>query len=122
MATASSGPSTPKFNPFGDAKPVDVSAKERAISERVDKEREAIREKVAQPQQHSMSRTNSRTGMERSTSKPGTQRASSTANATVRPAVSFANAAGGAGGKLATEESKQIDEGADDATTVEASA
>lgn len=101
------------------SRPVDVSAKERAITERVDKEREVMKDKVAQPQPHSMSRTNSDTGMERSVSKPGTERAPSTVNAIVRPTVSFANAAGG---KSATEESQQPGENSDNATALEASA
>jgi translation initiation factor 4B len=69
-----------------DHRPVDVSAKDKEVTERVEKEREAVASKV----QHSMSRTSSKGGFERTTSRTGTPRSSVAAN--IRPAVSFASA------------------------------
>jgi translation initiation factor 4B len=68
-------------------RPVDVSVKDKEVTERIEKDREAVASKV---QQHTMTRTSSKGGFERTASKPGTSRAGSTAN--VRPAVSFASA------------------------------
>lgn len=116
---SASGGST-RANPFGSAKPVDVTSREREVSDRLDKDRERL----------SMSRTSSRTGMERTTSRPGMERTSSrqgserppiarnqsstSANASsptttnapktinpsnVRPSFSFANAAANKGDK-----------------------
>ncbi|KAL5485734.1 TIF3 [Sanghuangporus weigelae] len=63
----STGFSSSKPNPFGSAKPVDVSAREAAAVEKIEKEQEEIRERVAHQQhqhqqhpQHSMSRQSSR--------------------------------------------------------------
>ncbi|KAI0671962.1 hypothetical protein C8Q78DRAFT_1031600 [Trametes maxima] len=104
--------STSRSNPFGAARPVDVSAREAEAQQKIEKEREEVREKVAH-NPHPMSRTSSRTGSHR-----GTQRATPPAStvhsptsahspptpqqehhklppANVRPAFSFANAAAG---------------------------
>jgi len=51
---------TPRSNPFGAAKPVDVTTREKEVAERLEKDREAIKDRL------SMSRTNSRTASERS--------------------------------------------------------
>ncbi|KXN84556.1 putative RNA-binding protein sce3 [Leucoagaricus sp. SymC.cos] len=85
-----------RSNPFGTAKPVDVSAKEKEILERVDKDRERL----------SMSRTNSRSGSERParprtpppSTAPGPATSSPRAPArtlapNVRSTLSFANVA-----------------------------
>ncbi|KAL1727110.1 hypothetical protein EV714DRAFT_254246 [Schizophyllum commune] len=119
----SAAPAHSRPNPFGAAKPVDVTSREREVEQRVEREREAL---------HSMSRTGSRqgaqrgawdrsaptspkpaaaqaiarttsssgsarspsgSGVTRTTSGAGTTRSPSQAN--VRPAFSFANAAGG---------------------------
>ncbi|CCM04697.1 uncharacterized protein FIBRA_06883 [Fibroporia radiculosa] len=102
--------STPRSNPFGAAKPVDVSAKESAVAERLEKDRETTKERVA----HTMSRTSSRTASQRD--QFGSRNTSSTpvgspvspttdsqsgykspsAAANVRPSFSFANAAAAA--------------------------
>ncbi|KAF9565435.1 hypothetical protein CPC08DRAFT_190477 [Agrocybe pediades] len=94
---------TPKTNPFGGARPVDVSTRDKEVTERLEREREIQQEKL------SMSRSTSRTGVERSMlSRPHTPPVSS-ANSqprtspakapgpslapTVRPTLSFANVA-----------------------------
>lgn len=108
LSSPKSGTATPapaRSNPFGAAKPVDVTSREREVEQRVEKEREAI---------HTMSRTGSRQGAQRgawdrsapsspkpasaqpftrTTSSQGSTRAPSQAN--VRPTFSFASAAGG---------------------------
>lgn len=96
----SSNPPVPKANPFGAAKPVDVSSKEREVVARLEKEREAIKERVPQ---HSMSRTSSRQATERSgatrttppqaVSSPTTSHSPISTSSNVRPSFSFANAA-----------------------------
>ncbi|KAA1467401.1 hypothetical protein DENSPDRAFT_900762 [Dentipellis sp. KUC8613] len=101
-SASSTGGSRP--NPFGNAKPVDVTAKEKAVTERLEKDREATHERVV----HNMSRTSSRTGSDRNTRTPpqsgsvppSPRTANSHAAANVRPAFSFAAAAGN---KKATE-------------------
>jgi len=106
----SAAPSAPRSNPFGAAKPVDVTAREQAVAERLEKEREVIHERV----QHSMSRTSSRTASQRpvprstppasvvgSPKSPHAEPAAvqkspaGAAVATVRPSISFASAAAG---------------------------
>ncbi|TFY83567.1 hypothetical protein EWM64_g436 [Hericium alpestre] len=88
----------PRASPFGAAKPVDVTAREKLITERLERDREVTKERVS----HSMSRTSSRTGSDRNgpsrTSphgsvppSPGTTTNNAPAN--VRPAFSFAAAA-----------------------------
>jgi len=88
-------PASSRSNPFGAARPVDVSAREKEIAERVEKDRDRL----------TVSRTNSRTGSERPSVRPGTPpssnvpaaqspRASSRIPApNVRPTLSFANVA-----------------------------
>ncbi|PPQ91825.1 hypothetical protein CVT25_000272 [Psilocybe cyanescens] len=92
----------PKSNPFGGARPVDVSTRDKEVAERLEREREAHQEKFA------MSRSTSRTGIERSQlsrpqTPPVTTNSQSKASVskppgpslvpTVRPTLSFANAA-----------------------------
>ncbi|KAI0833730.1 hypothetical protein BC628DRAFT_1414466 [Trametes gibbosa] len=107
-----------RANPFGAAKPVDVSAREAEAQQKIEKEREGVREKVA----HSaMSRTSSRTGTQRSTPPASVVHSPTTPQqephklppATVRPAFSFASAAAGkkdAEGVSSTEEVSTITE------------
>jgi len=89
-------PSAPsRSNPFGAARPVDVSAREKEITERVEKGRDRL----------SMSRTNSRSGSERPPARPRTppppaapvavspRAATRTLAPNVRPTLSFANVA-----------------------------
>ncbi|KAI0059200.1 RNA-binding domain-containing protein [Artomyces pyxidatus] len=80
---------TPRANPFGTAKPVDVSAKEKAVTERLDKEREATKERLGQ---HSMSRNSSRTGSDRANGSLRTPPASASGNSSVPPSPRVANA------------------------------
>ncbi|KAF7330386.1 Translation initiation factor 4B [Mycena venus] len=54
-----SGGSAARSSPFGAARPVDVTGREKEVTEKVEKEREIIKEKLT------MSRTNSRTATER---------------------------------------------------------
>nr|GAT60936.1 translation initiation factor 4B [Mycena chlorophos] len=90
-------------SPFGIAKPVDVTNREREVTERVEKDRQIMQEKLT------MSRTNSRTGIERPGFGPARTRTPPPASpkspklapaatpkpaaSTVRPSFSFANAA-----------------------------
>jgi len=90
---------TTRGNPFGGARPVDVSLREKEVGDRLQREREAQQEKL------SMSRSNSRTGVERTTSNrsqtppstsPGVPQKSvlpKSSAPTVRPSLSFANVA-----------------------------
>jgi len=86
-------------SPFGDARPVDVTAREKAIAERLYKDREATKDRVGQ---HSMSRSNSRQGAPRTPpfgrsgdiSLPPSPRVSHDPAASIRPTFSFAAAAG----------------------------
>lgn len=84
---------------------MDVSAKEKAVTDRIDKDRDLGKDRVPLP--HSMSRTSSRAGSERTQSKPGSPRLGSAAAnaASVRPSISFANALGAR--KDSTEEASQ---------------
>jgi len=99
----------PRASPFGAAKPVDVSSREKEVAERVEKEREVVKEKLT------MSRTNSKAASERTifnrtrtpppTSAPQTPTSPKLPSAaaakpaapstapTVRPSLSFASAA-----------------------------
>ncbi|KAL4074999.1 hypothetical protein V8B97DRAFT_1660255 [Scleroderma yunnanense] len=96
----SSNPAVLKANPFGTAKPVDITSKEREISARLDKDREAMKERIPH---HSMSRSSSRQAAERpggAVRTPPQALSSLTAShppistsANVRPSFSFANAA-----------------------------
>ncbi|KAI0259873.1 hypothetical protein BC834DRAFT_903663 [Gloeopeniophorella convolvens] len=107
LASPKMAQSTPasRPSPFGAAKPVDVSAKEKAVAERLDKEREAAKERITQ---HPMSRSSSRQGTDRNgaprtppagrggdTSLPPSPRVAHAPPANVRPTFSFAAAAGG---------------------------
>ncbi|KJA13445.1 hypothetical protein HYPSUDRAFT_174038 [Hypholoma sublateritium FD-334 SS-4] len=88
-------------NPFGAARPVDVSSRDKEVAERIERERGATHEKLA------MSRSSSRTGIERSvlarpqtppvsasvSSKPLSFKGTPTLAPTVRPTLSFANVA-----------------------------
>ncbi|KAH7922502.1 hypothetical protein BV22DRAFT_1037397 [Leucogyrophana mollusca] len=102
-----SSPAVPasRANPFGAAKPVDVSSKEKEVTARIEKEREAVKERAP----HSMSRTSSRQASERVSGirtrtppphavtppTPSSPRLpNSLPAANVRPSFSFANAAG----------------------------
>ncbi|KAF8518479.1 hypothetical protein JB92DRAFT_2828750 [Gautieria morchelliformis] len=105
---ASTFPTGSRSNPFGTAKPVDVSAREREVEERISKEREEVsstltrhplsRETSRQPtarggdHPHPLSRETSRQASTRSAHAPR-KSSSPPASATVRPAFSFANAA-----------------------------
>ncbi|KIJ66794.1 hypothetical protein HYDPIDRAFT_174153 [Hydnomerulius pinastri MD-312] len=113
-----SNPGAPKASPFGAAKPVDVTSKEREIAVRIEKEREIAKERVPQ---HSMSRTSSRQATERgpgnatrgppsnTVSSPTTTGSPTTpsTSANVRPSFSFAHAAG------ANKEDSAVDSVAD---------
>ncbi|KAJ6612237.1 hypothetical protein B0H10DRAFT_2052776 [Mycena sp. CBHHK59/15] len=103
------GPTPPvsatRSSPFGGAKPVDVTTREKEVAERVEKDREATKEKL------SMSRTNSRTATERTpfnrtrtppptsvpqsptSPKPAPKTMAPSTAPTVRPTLSFASAA-----------------------------
>ena len=85
-------------------RPVDVTAREKVISERLDKEREATKDRVGQ---HPMSRSNSRQGADRSggaprspslaqrgLSLPPSPRSTQGPAASIRSTFSFAAAAG----------------------------
>lgn len=86
-----------------DNRPVDVTAREALVEEKIEKGRELVKEKVV----HSMSRTSSRTGSQRdipvSRASSGTTPSSpkpepvksNPASANVRPSFSFASAAAG---------------------------
>lgn len=93
-------------------RPVDTLSKEAAVADRLEKEREQVRERVSHsgPTGHTMSRTSSRAASHRgeprsATSTPSTAptspkgetaRSPSIPTANVRPAFSFANAAASA--------------------------
>ncbi|KAF8224148.1 hypothetical protein L208DRAFT_1425858 [Tricholoma matsutake] len=102
--------SSSRANPFGAARPVDVSNREKEVAERLDREREATKDRL------SMSRTNSRQASERtptissktppptSVTSPQISASSKVTNAqpkspnvtlapNVRPTLSFANVA-----------------------------
>jgi translation initiation factor 4B len=92
-----------RSNPFGNARPVDVSSREREVAERLEKDREITKDRLAS---HSMSRTSSRTASLRTRTPPPATSITNTpptpnspklpsllTSATVRPAVSFASAA-----------------------------
>jgi translation initiation factor 4B len=84
-------------------RPVDVTAREKIIAERLDKEREVTKERVGQ---HPMSRSNSRQGADRTgtprspftrgadISLPPSPRGAQDPPASIRPSFSFAAATG----------------------------
>ncbi|RPD60979.1 RNA-binding domain-containing protein [Lentinus tigrinus ALCF2SS1-7] len=111
---ASPNPSTthhPRSNPFGAAKPVDVSAREAEALQKIEKEREEVREKVAHSHPphshhhgHPMSRNSSRQGSQRETPPASAVQSPTTpqhesnklpSSNVVRPSISFAHAAAG---------------------------
>jgi translation initiation factor 4B len=88
----------PRGNPFGAARPVDVSSREKEVADRLERDREVNLEKMA------MSRSNSRTGTDRpppqtspvslnSKLSSATLTSGPTLAPTVRPSLSFANVA-----------------------------
>ncbi|PBK75482.1 putative citrate synthase [Armillaria solidipes] len=100
IGPTSSVSASSRSNPFGAAKPVDVSGREQEVIERLEKDREHNRERLT------MSRTNSRTASERPPmSRTSTPPISSTPSSpqpshaipktvsNVRPSISFAHAA-----------------------------
>ncbi|KAI0084105.1 hypothetical protein BDY19DRAFT_973829 [Irpex rosettiformis] len=118
-----------KSSPFGAARPVDTLSKEAVVADRLEKEREQVRERVSHPVHtgHAMSRTSSRTASQReesrgATSTPSTAptspkgetaRNAPASNASIRPSFSFANAAAAARKNSADsekEESEAVDE------------
>lgn len=101
---ASSGGHISRSSPFGAAKPVDVSAREKEVAERLDKERELTKDRPSHP----MSRTSSHTASERTLNRtrtpppatnvsppltPPSPKHFAVVSANVRPSVSFANVA-----------------------------
>jgi len=122
---ASGGGGAARSSPFGAARPVDVTTREKEVTEKVEKEREIIKEKLT------MSRTNSRTATERTVfnrtrtpppgSAPQSPKSPKLAPAappkpatapTVRPSLSFASAAAkkeNVPEKKAEGESKEVD-------------
>ncbi|KAF8651000.1 hypothetical protein AX16_004986 [Volvariella volvacea WC 439] len=101
-----------KTSPFGAARPVDVTQREKEVLDKIEREREAVKDKLA------MSRTNSRSGTERPPHRARTPPPSNSATSTpssprphqskaipanlaanVRPSVSFASAASKAADK-----------------------
>lgn len=99
--TPTASASSTRSNPFGSARPVDVTNREKEVSDRIERERETTKERLT------MSRTNSRTGVERPPRSPPAsvpQTPSSprhsmisptpkTTSSVVRPSLSFASAA-----------------------------
>jgi len=92
-----------RSNPFGAARPVDVSARENEVAERLAKDRENIAKSVAEKTH--MGRTPSKAGSERESvtilqppsqkgSTPSSPVKSSASVSNVRPTLSFASAAG----------------------------
>ncbi|KAG6817184.1 hypothetical protein H0H87_011886 [Tephrocybe sp. NHM501043] len=101
--TPAAAPSSARASPFGAARPVDVASKEKEVTERLEKEKELLKERLP------MSRTNSRQASERTpltsthtipTSAAGSAVGSASPKIapkslapSVRPTLSFANAA-----------------------------
>ncbi|KAG6910096.1 hypothetical protein DXG01_013148 [Tephrocybe rancida] len=112
-AAAAAPPST-RASPFGAARPVDVASKEKEVTERLEKEREVVKDRIT------ISRTNSRQASERSplTGSAGVSAAGSSVGSaspkiaprslapTVRPTLSFANAAAAKKEAAAKEQQK----------------
>ncbi|KAI9510718.1 hypothetical protein F5148DRAFT_1281589 [Russula earlei] len=101
-------------NPFGAAKPVDVSVREKVIAERLDKERVT---------QHPMSRSSSRQGADRSgaprspalprsgdVSLPPSPRSAQATAGSIRSAFSFAAAIGGKRDVEFTEDEPKVND------------
>src|ERR1700683_5019371 len=110
------------------SRPVDVSSREREVAERLDKDRETNKDRLAS---HPMSRTSSRTASLRTrppppapsiTSPPpppNSPKLPSPISATVRPAVSFASAASAKKEALTTAAAKIGEERPKDVGQVE---
>uniref|UniRef100_A0A0W0FKE3 Putative citrate synthase n=1 Tax=Moniliophthora roreri TaxID=221103 RepID=A0A0W0FKE3_MONRR len=123
--TPSASTSSTRSNPFGAAKPVDVTSREKEVSERLDKDRERL----------AISRTSSRTGKERppmnraasqnnppssnSNAPPSAKPISPSLAANVRPSFSFANAAANKGGNTDKDEDKSADDGSEQAAVAD---
>ncbi|KAF8326499.1 hypothetical protein F5887DRAFT_222096 [Amanita rubescens] len=111
MSPASSSTAV-KSNPFGEAKPVDVSQKNKEVSERLEREREAVKERF------SMSRTSSHGASERTTQnvvKPPQNSVShqkpspgTSMSPNVRPSLSFANVAASKGAVAKDQEPQEV--------------
>jgi len=94
-------PANSRSSPFGGARPVDVSSREKEVADRLERDREANIERIT------MSRTNSRTGTDRNSAhrpqtppaplqsklSSSTQTSGPTLTPTVRASLSFANVA-----------------------------
>ncbi|KAG6899066.1 hypothetical protein C0993_001223 [Termitomyces sp. T159_Od127] len=112
--------SNTRANPFGAARPVDVANKDKEVTERLEKERETVKDRI------SMSRTNSRQASERApltgTRTPPSASANGPAGSanmaspktaprslapTVRPTLSFANAAAAKREEIQAKEEKK---------------
>ncbi|KAG6811208.1 hypothetical protein H0H92_008570 [Tricholoma furcatifolium] len=116
--TPNSAPTSARANPFGAARPVDSATKDKEVTDRLDKEKEVVKERIV------LSRTNSRQASERtplaSAHTPPTSAGVSAASTAspkaapkslapnVRPTLSFANAAA-AKKDLASKEEKKED-------------
>lgn len=126
---SSPNPANAKPNPFGAARcviistvrllthtkpprPVDTVAKEIAVAERLEKEREQARERVTHnPMSRTSSRTASQRGEPRGPSTPSSPKAAEapkpSAPANVRPSFSFASAAAGKKDAASAEDTAQ---------------
>ncbi|KAF7978852.1 hypothetical protein HWV62_44667 [Athelia sp. TMB] len=105
-----------RSNPFGAARPVDVSTREKEVAERLEKDRETAKDRLAS---HPISRTNSRNASLRTRTPPpaaaktpptpASPKLPNAAASTVRPAVSFASAASAKREAARIEEERQRD-------------
>ncbi|KIM40443.1 hypothetical protein M413DRAFT_445897 [Hebeloma cylindrosporum] len=113
--------SAPRANPFGGARPVDVSSRDKEVADRIERERE----REANHPKLAMSRTSSRTGVERSSlNRPQTPTSNVNLQTkapklpgpslvpSVRPSLSFANVA-------AKKEGTRKDDNVDQSSEVE---
>ncbi|KAJ6549192.1 hypothetical protein B0H10DRAFT_2129119 [Mycena sp. CBHHK59/15] len=94
------GPTPPvsatRSSPFGGAKPVDVTTREKEVAERVEKDREATKEKLSMsPTPFNRTRTPPPTSVPQSPTspKPAPKTMAPSTAPTVRPTLSFASAA-----------------------------
>ncbi|PCH42616.1 hypothetical protein WOLCODRAFT_137991 [Wolfiporia cocos MD-104 SS10] len=116
---STTAPSAPRSNPFGAARPVDVTAKEKAVEERLEKEKERM---------HTMSRTGSQAASQRGQPRPAPSASAASptsptaesagsksplVSANVRPSFSFASAAA-AGRKASDDGVQEVTEGIDE--------
>jgi hypothetical protein len=107
MASTPPVPNPSRANPFGAAKPVDVTQREKEVVEKLERDREVNKERLT------MSRTNSRTASERGGPRARSPPTASSPVApprtlapTVRPTLSFANVAAK---KESSEKKDQVD-------------